>query len=196
MKKALIIVDVQTDFCEGGALAVDGGNAVAENVAKLVQDAAGRYDLIVTTQDWHVMPGPHFASTSGEEPNFVDTWPDHCVAGTPGSGLHPVLAAKGDLIDFKVYKGMTSAAYSGFEARTEEGEPLKDVLIRNGINSIDVVGLAYDYCVLATALDGARLGFKKKVHKSFTASVDAGNDPDVTATLSNYGVGVYWERLT
>ena len=115
MTRALIIVDVQPTFCEGGALPVTGGNAVAEAVAAYVEAHRGDYQLIVTTQDWHIDPGAHFSET----PDFVDTWPPHGVAGTDEAEMHPALANVN--ADVTVKKGQYEAAYSGFEGTTRTG---------------------------------------------------------------------------
>src|SRR5699024_6859793 len=116
--RALIVVDVQPTFCEGGALGVEGGNAVAERIAEFVGSHRGDYDLVVTTQDWHIDPGDHFSDT----PDFVDSWPPHGVAGTPEAELHPALA--GLDADHGIKKGQYEAAYSGFEGKDEDGNDL------------------------------------------------------------------------
>ena len=120
--RALIIVDVQPPFCEGGALAVEGGNVVAEKIADFVQDNLDEYALIVTTQDWHINPGSHFSDT----PDFVDTWPPHGVAGTPEAELHEAIASLP--IDVEVKKGEYAAAYSGFEGVEGRDRSLEDIL--------------------------------------------------------------------
>ncbi|MSS45657.1 isochorismatase family protein [Cutibacterium sp. WCA-380-WT-3A] len=151
--RALIVVDVQPTFCEGGALGVEGGNACAERIARYVLAHRGRYDLIVTTQDWHIDPGDHFS----DSPDFVDSWPPHGIAGTAEAEIHPAIA---DIpVDARVKKGQYAAAYSGFEGITEDGTSLETVLRDEGINAVDVVGLALSHCVKDTALDAQRLGF-------------------------------------
>ena len=127
MPRALIIVDVQPTFCEGGALPVTGGNAVAEAVAAYVDAHRDEYQLIVTTQDWHIDPGAHFSET----PDFVDTWPPHGVAGTAEAELHPALAHVN--ADVTIKKGQYEAAYSGFEGTTEDGKTLEEALRDAGI---------------------------------------------------------------
>ena len=122
MARALIIVDVQPTFCEGGALPVTGGNAIAEAVAAYVDAHRDEYQLIVTTQDWHIDPGAHFSET----PDFVDTWPPHGVAGTAEAELHPALAHVN--ADVTIKKGQYKAAYSGFEGTTEDGTTLEQAL--------------------------------------------------------------------
>ena len=155
--RALIIVDVQPTFCEGGALAVAGGNAVAARVAAYAAAHREDYRLVVTTQDWHIDPGPHFSDT----PDFVDTWPPHGVAGTAQAELHPALA--GLRPDARVKKGQYSAAYSGFEGVTDDGADLDRILAGAGIEALDVVGLAESHCVKDTALDGRRRGYAVRV---------------------------------
>ena len=139
--RVLIIVDVQPTFCEGGALAVAGGNAVAERVAAYATAHREDYRLIVTTQDWHIEPGAHFSAA----PDFVDTWPPHGVAGSVEAELHPALAGLG--LDAQVKKGQYAAAYSGFEGVTDDGASLDQVLAAAGITALDVVGLAESHCV-------------------------------------------------
>ena len=165
MPRALIIVDVQPTFCEGGALPVTGGNAVAEAVAAYVDAHRNEYQLIVTTQDWHIDPGEHFSQT----PDFVDTWPRHGVAGTPGAMLHPAL--DGLAADITVKKGQYAAAYSGFEGTTEDGHTLAEALRGAGVTDVDVVGLALSHCVCETALDALREGFGVRVIEALTAPV-------------------------
>ena len=138
-RRALLVVDVQPTFCEGGALPVPGGNDVARAIAEYAATHRERYELVVTTQDWHIDPGHHFA-TPPEEPDFVDTWPPHGVAGTEEAELHPALA---DLApDASVKKGQYTAAYSGFEGTDEGGRTLAQIL--EGVTAVDVVGLAED----------------------------------------------------
>ncbi|QRV01984.1 isochorismatase family protein [Arcanobacterium phocisimile] len=164
-QRALIIVDVQPTFCEGGALGVDGGNAVAERIADFVTEHADDYSYIVTTQDWHVNPGKHFA----EEPDFVDTWPPHGVAGTAEAELHEAIAALP--LDESVKKGEYQAAYSGFEGTSVDGEPLEVLLREQEITAVDVVGIAESHCVKATALDSLKAGFPTRVLSDLTVPV-------------------------
>lgn len=167
-RRALLVVDVQPTFCEGGALAVDGGNAVAEAVARYAEDHRERYDLVVTTQDWHIDPGAHFA-VHPAVPDYVDTWPPHGVAGTPEAELHPALA---DLApDVSVRKGQYAAAYSGFEGVTEDGRDLTTILADAGVTEVDVVGIAESHCVRDTALDARRAGLRTRVLTDLTVPV-------------------------
>jgi nicotinamidase/pyrazinamidase len=166
--RALLVVDVQPTFCEGGELGVEGGNAVAEGIARYTRDHRDRYDLIVTTQDWHVDPGPHFARPPAV-PDFVDTWPPHGVAGTTGAELHPVLA---DLSpDASVKKGEYVAAYSGFEGVDGAGRSLQRILHDGGVTDVDVVGIAESHCVRATTLDALGLGMGARVLTDLTVPV-------------------------
>jgi len=163
--RALLVVDVQPTFCEGGALAVAGGNDVAHAIAGFAAEHRADYDLVVTTQDWHVDPGDHFSAT----PDFVDTWPPHGVAGTAEAELHPALA---DLApDASVRKGAYAAAYSGFEGVDAEGRPLAEILAASGITAVDVVGIAESHCVRATALDAHGLGLRTRVLTDLTVPV-------------------------
>ena len=167
--RALIVVDVQNDFCEGGSLAVDGGAAVAAAVSSYVRSSS--YDAVVGTLDWHVDPGSHFS----DHPDFVHSWPVHCVADSSGSQPHPDLDQS--LIQAWFRKGRQRAAYSGFEGTTtlEDGTPmgLSGWLTERGIGTVDVVGIATDHCVRATALDAAAAGFHTSVLLDLTAGVAA-----------------------
>lgn len=163
--RALIIVDVQPTFCEGGALPVAGGDDVARAIALYATEHRPDYDLVVTTQDWHVDPGDHFSDT----PDFVDSWPPHGVAGTAEAELHPALSAV--VPEVSVKKGEYQAAYSGFEGRDGEGRLLADILLDARITRVDVVGLAESHCVKATALDAHALGLATRVLTDLTAPV-------------------------
>ena len=183
MASALIVVDVQNDFCEGGSLAVAGGADVARRIAELMQ-ADHSYDHIVATRDHHVDPGDHFA----DQPDFVDSWPAHCVAHTEGAQHHPSLARAPFAAIFD--KGEYAAAYSGFEGVSPEGDALADWLRARGIDRVDVCGLATDYCVKATALDAARRGFATTVLLDLTAAVDPASTDGVLGELREAGVTV------
>lgn len=180
--RALIIVDVQPTFCEGGALAVEGGNDVAERIADFVTDNADEYALIVTTQDWHVDPGEHFSSS----PDFVDTWPPHGVVGTPEAELHEAIASLP--IDAYVKKGEYEAAYSGFEGNDEEGGKLEDILRDANIRAVDIVGLAESHCVKETALDALRLGWPTRVLSDLTVPVSEELGAQARADMDEAGV--------
>jgi len=162
MSRALIVVDVQNDFCEGGSLAVTGGTAVAAAITEHVRSAG--YDHVVATRDHHVDPGHHFA----EHPDFLETWPAHCVVGTGGVELHANLDR--EALEAVFDKGEYAAAYSGFEG-TADGVPLADWLRGHGVDAVDVVGIATDHCVRATALDAVGNGFATRVLLPLTAGV-------------------------
>lgn len=165
MKKALIVVDVQNDFCEGGSLAVSGGADVASAISAYLAERGGDHAHVVATRDHHVDPGSHFSDT----PDFVDSWPPHCVAGTPGAEFHPNLVT--EPVEAVFDKGAYEAAYSGFEGATAEGVSLEEWLRRHGVTDVDVVGIATDHCVRATALDAVRAGFGARVLLGMTAGV-------------------------
>ena len=187
MVRALVIVDVQPTFCEGGSLAVEGGNQVAADIAALINSDHG-YALVVTTQDWHIEPGNHFSN----DPDFIDSWPPHGVADSPDAALHPALSNATQHIDRGVRKGQYAAAYSGFEGTTEDGISLLTLLRDAEITNVDVVGLAFDHCVRATALDAAKEGFTTKILVGFTASV--ANDTAAAARVELRGAGVILEE--
>lgn len=161
--RALIVVDVQNDFCEGGSLAVAGGTAVAHAINGLLAGPHG-YDHVVATADYHIDPGSHFA----DEPDFVGSWPRHCVAGTHGADFHPDLDTAP--IEAVFRKGEYAAAYSGFEGAAE-GQRLAEWLRSRGVDQVDIVGIATDYCVRATAEDAVREGFETRVLTGLTAGV-------------------------
>jgi nicotinamidase/pyrazinamidase len=162
--RALIIVDVQNDFCEGGSLAVAGGAAVARGISHHVAGGP-RYGHVVATKDYHVDPGSHFS----DHPDYAVSWPPHCVAGTTGADFHPNLDT--GAVEAVFRKGAHAAAYSGFEGLSEDGTPLADWLRGRGVDQVDVVGIATDYCVHATAADAAREGFSTRVLLDLTAGV-------------------------
>ena len=176
----LIVVDVQNDFCEGGSLAVAGGAAVAA----AVNDLFGSYEQVVATRDYHIDPGAHFSSS----PDFVDTWPVHCVAGTPGASFHPALDVGGVAAVFS--KGAYAAAYSGFEGTDPDGTPLADWLRAHDVSEVDVVGIATDHCVRATALDAAANGFTTRVLLDHTAGVAKPTVERALAQLREAGVAL------
>ncbi|MFI7598804.1 isochorismatase family protein [Actinoplanes sp. NPDC049681] len=165
MSRALIIVDVQNDFCEGGSLAVQGGAGVAAAISSALAGPTGRWDHVVATKDYHVDPGAHFST----HPDFVDSWPAHCVVGTAGSEFHPSLVTQ--RVEAVFHKGEHAAAYSGFEGHTEAGEGLADWLRDRDVTEVDVVGIATDHCVRATALDAKKAGFATTVLLDLTAGV-------------------------
>jgi nicotinamidase/pyrazinamidase len=171
-RRALLVVDVQNDFCEGGSLAVAGGEGVAAAISEFLRSRGEEYAAIATTQDWHVDPGAHFARPPAE-PDFVDSWPPHCVVGTPGAQLHRNLDT--DLVMATFRKGRHEAAYSGFEGTTQgrggREETLSEWLKDRAVEAVDVVGIATDHCVRATALDAVADGFQTRVLLDLTAGV-------------------------
>ena len=207
MSRALIIVDVQNDFCEGGSLAVDGGAAVAGAISEYLDAHHSEFDFVVATQDWHIDPGSHFS----EAPNFKDSWPRHCVAGTRGAELHPDLDT--EYIDAYFRKGQFAAAYSGFEGLLapedavptgerqaggmsgsadasgvdEDATGLDDWLQSHDVEDVVVVGIATDYCVKATSLDAVQAGYGVTVVRSLTAGI-AEDLEDAVAEMELGGV--------
>jgi nicotinamidase/pyrazinamidase len=180
--RALVVVDVQVDFCEGGSLAVEGGADVAAAVTRHARERADDYAAVVATQDWHVDPGDHFSDT----PDFVRSWPVHCVAGTAGAAPHPAF----DLgVAQEVFrKGAYEAAYSGFEGAAEDGTSLADWLRDKAVGEVDVVGIATDHCVRATALDAAAAGFGVRVLLPLVAGVSPATTEAALAELRAAGV--------
>ncbi|MCC9146574.1 MULTISPECIES: isochorismatase family protein [unclassified Arthrobacter] len=202
MARALIIVDVQNDFCEGGSLAVSGGADLAGEITDYVETSAGRYDLVAATQDWHIDPGTHFSET----PDFVDSWPPHCVAGTPGAQPHPDLDT--ELVDAFFRKGQYEAAYSGFEGvlapdvEVPLGDPdaepdaetetlsLDDWLRDHDVDEVVVLGLAADYCVRATALDAVAAGYTTAVIPELSRGIKRETTLAAWAELEDAGVEI------
>jgi nicotinamidase/pyrazinamidase len=162
--RALVIVDVQNDFCEGGSLAVSGGTAVARAITDYLAGPDGaRYDHVVASHDFHVDPGAHFSA----HPDYVASWPAHCVAGTAGAQFSPELDTS--RIEEIFRKGAYAAAYSGFEGASTAGATLQGWLIERDVTDLDVIGIATDYCVRATAVDAAAAGFATTVLLGLTA---------------------------
>lgn len=199
MARALIVVDVQNDFCEGGSLAVAGGADTAGEITDYLETNADRYDLVAATQDWHIDPGSHFS----DNPDFVDSWPVHCVAGSAGAALHPDLDP--ELIDAFFRKGQYEAAYSGFEAllvpddevptgdpdavqEPDEAVSLDDWLRENDVDEVVIVGLAADYCVRATALDAVAAGYTTTVIKDLTRGISREGVLAAFAEMEDAGV--------
>jgi nicotinamidase/pyrazinamidase len=179
MTRALVVVDVQNDFCEGGSLAVAGGAAVASAISARLR--SGGWDHVVATRDHHIDPGGHFAS----QPDFLETWPAHCVVGTGGVELHPNLD-RGP-IETIFDKGEYAAAYSGFEG-SADGVSLADWLRGQGVDAVDVVGIATDHCVRATALDAVGNGFATRVLLDLTAGVAEASTEAALEQLRTAGV--------
>jgi nicotinamidase/pyrazinamidase len=186
--KALLVVDVQNDFCEGGSLAVAGGSAVAKKISDYLKSAD--YELIVASRDWHDSDNNnsgHFADLEAE-PDYKTSWPVHCVANSEGAKYHPNLEL--DLIQAHVFKGQGAHGYSAFEGITEEGGTLAELLKLKGISQLDVVGIATDHCVLASALDAKKLGLAVRVISSLTAGVSPESTERAIDSLIDSGVEV------
>lgn len=181
-KRALIVVDVQPTFCEGGALGVEGGNATAERIAAFLDKHQKEYDLVVSTQDWHRDPGAHFS----DNPDFIETWPAHGVAGTEEANLHPALQHIAFDESFK--KGMYSAAYSGFEGLSDDGKSLNEVLKEHNIEDVDVVGIALSHCVMETALDAKHEHYNTTVFLDLTVPVTPEQGETAIKRLRESGV--------
>ncbi|MDT5257175.1 MAG: nicotinamidase/pyrazinamidase [Mycobacterium sp.] len=180
--RALIIVDVQNDFCAGGSLAVTGGAALAPAINDYLADEPG-YRHVVATKDFHVDPGDHFS----DHPDYSSTWPPHCIAGSSGADFHPDLDT--GPIEAVFRKGAHAAAYSGFEGVDEkDGTPLLEWLRRRGVDEVDIVGIATDHCVLRTAEDAARAGLTTRVLVDLTAAVAADSVAAALAEMRTAGI--------
>ena len=191
--RALFIIDVQNDFTEGGALGVDGGAAVATHVSEYLRTHPGAYGAVFASRDWHDGDsdnGGHFATTS--PPDFVVTWPPHCVAGTTGAEYHAALDTS--LVDFHVRKGQGKPAYSIFEGTTDDGETVAMKLDELGVTDIDVVGIATDYCVRASALDGIAAHRTVRVLTDLIAGVDPASSAAALTELDHAGATVVDSR--
>jgi nicotinamidase/pyrazinamidase len=185
--RALLLVDVQNDFCEGGSLAVTGGAAVAERITAWLRGHRDRYALVVASRDWHAAGddnGGHFAT----DPDFVTSWPAHCVEDTPGADYHPALDA--GLVDVHVRKGQGHPAYSMFEGVDDAGRPLRDVLAARGVDGVDVAGIATDYCVLQSAAGAVDAGLDVTVLADLCAGVAPGTTDAALMTLRDRGAHV------
>jgi nicotinamidase/pyrazinamidase len=189
MIRALLIIDVQNDFTEGGALGVDGGGAVAAAITAHLVAHPRRYGVVVASRDWHDADndnGGHFALDAA--PDFAGTWPVHCVAGTDGAEYHAALDTA--LIDIHVRKGQGVPAYSIFEGRTSEGRSLAAALDDLNVTAVDVVGIATDYCVRASALDAAATGRPVRVLSDLVAGVAADSSAAALTELAAAGIAV------
>ena len=190
MARALIVVDVQNDFCEGGSLPVTGGAQVAHDIAALLRartdrmPGAAAYDHVVATKDHHIDPGQHF----GDPPDYVDSWPAHCVVGSAGEAFHPNLDP--EPFDAIFRKGERRAAYSGFEGTAEDGTSLGDWLRAHDVTAVDVCGLATDHCVRATALDARRAGLRTRVLIGLSAGVAPETTERALAEMAAAGVEI------
>ena len=192
--RGLLIVDVQNDFCEGGALGVDGGTAVAQGISSWLRDNADDYAVILASRDWHNAHDDnqgHFAAV-GVEPDFVGTWPVHCVAGTPGAEYHPALEL--GAVTHHIAKGQGKPAYSLFEGVDADGRSAMDILSEAGVDSLDVVGIATDYCVRASALDAKAAGFQVRVLTDLVAAVAESSAMTTFEELTHAGVALERSR--
>lgn len=202
MTRALLVVDVQPTFCEGGGLPVAGGDACAGRIGSFLALRRGQYDVVVASQDWHIDPGSHWAVDGPAD--FVTSWPPHGAAGTPEADLHPAfLAALGappgtvpEAVDAVVRKGMHAAAYSAFEgvvvadlaAREPTGTPLARWLQERGVEEVDICGIATDHCDRATALDAVAAGFRTRLLVDLTVGVAADTTAAALEELQAAGV--------
>jgi nicotinamidase/pyrazinamidase len=190
MTRALIVVDVQNDFCEGGSLPVSGGAQAAHDIATLLHHWTARdpeapdYAHVVATKDHHIDPGAHWS----REPDFAESWPVHCRVGTDGEAFHPNLDPQP--FDAIFLKGEHAAAYSGFEGRTTSGAVLGDWLRDHEVEDVDVCGIATDYCVLQTALDAVREGFRTRLLSELCAAVAPGSGAAALDAMREAGVDV------
>ncbi|HWI43555.1 MAG TPA: isochorismatase family protein [Nocardioides sp.] len=189
-RKALIVVDVQNDFVEGGSLGVSGGHEVARRISAHLAERAGDYALVAASRDWHragETNGGHFHEP-GEQPDFRTTWPVHCVQGDAGSDYAPELVT--DAVTHHVVKGMGVPAYSAFEGVDADGRRLADLLREAGVEEVDVSGIATDYCVRATALDAATAGFRVRLLPGLHAGVAPESSAAALAEMRAAGVEV------
>ena len=200
MTRALFIVDVQNDFTEGGALGVEGGAAVAAGITRYLAQHPDRYDQVFASRDWHDGDndnGGHFATGplgAPDAPDFVTTWPVHCVAGTTGAEYHPALTLSAlslSAVTVGVRKGQGRPAYSIFEGVTDDGESLLQKLDGFGVGEVDVVGIATDYCVLASALDAVAAGRTVRVFDDLIAGVDPVSSALALTRLAAAGVRIH-----
>lgn len=190
MGTAIIVVDVQNDFSEGGSLGVEGGNAVAAAATALLRAHRDRFDLVIASRDWHVPGSPnggHFPP-AGVDPDYRTTWPLHCLQGTPGADYNPAFDAT--LADVAIFKGIDASAYSAFEGATADGTSLDDVLADHGIDALVLCGIATDYCVLQTALDARRRSLPVVVLEDLLAGVAPDTSTAAVATMREAGVVV------
>jgi len=170
MRNALLVIDVQNDFVDGGSLPVPGGVQVAALISRHVRHFKGEYQFVAATKDYHEDPGDHFS----DHPDFVNSWPPHCVVGTPGAALCTPISnlVREKLVQTVLEKGRHAAAYSGFDALDPRGHPMLDVLKEARVDHVDICGIATDYCVRATALDARKYEFQVRVLVNLCAAVN------------------------
>jgi nicotinamidase/pyrazinamidase len=179
--RALIVVDVQNDFCEGGSLPVTGGAALAGAISDYLSTGT-EYRHVVATQDFHIDPGDHFS----DQPDYQSSWPPHCRAGSIGAEFHPDLDS--DRFEAVFRKGTYAAAYSGFEGFDDAGTALADWLRQRGIEQVDLVGIATDHCVRRTAEDAVRTGLTTRVLLNLTAGVGEETTAEAIEAMQAAGV--------
>jgi nicotinamidase/pyrazinamidase len=184
MTSALLIVDVQNDFTEGGALAVAGGDAVAVGISRFLSAHAGDYALVIASRDWHDAVGDNGGHLA-DAPDYVDTWPAHCVAGSSGADYDPGLEVAS--ITHHVKKGQGKPAYSLFEGQTDDGQTVERLLDEQGVVDVDVVGIATDYCVRASAMDAIERGRRVRVFTDLVAGVAVESSAAALAELAHAG---------
>jgi nicotinamidase/pyrazinamidase len=187
MTNALIVVDVQNDFTEGGSLGVKGGTVTAASITEYIRNRKSNYAQIIASRDWHSPDGDnggHFAA----KPDMTTTWPRHCVQGTTGAAYNPALES--ELIDVQIYKGDGHPAYSAFEGNTPGGASLDDVLRKAKAGHIDIVGIATDHCVRATALDAIDKGYTVTVLIDLCVGVSADTSIAAVTEMSAAGVNI------
>lgn len=190
MAKALFVIDVQRDFCEGGAMACEGGAAVAQKITDYLTQNKNAYDIVFASRDWHTandLNDGHFPP-AGVQPDYVKTWPLHCIANTPGAEYHPNLHAS--LVDIHILKGQGKNGYSIFEGIDSTGQSLVELLAVNEITEVDVVGIATDHCVRASALDANTHGLKVRVISSLTVGVSEQSSEAAIDELVDAGISV------
>lgn len=172
MKRALIVVDVQNDFCEGGNLAVIGGSGIVPVINTLIKQFIANDDVVIATRELHPTNHTAFASVHGEPPSIdKELWPDHCIVGTVGAEFHPDLDLKNVAI-FSKGKDANDHPYSAFAAIGDKSDKwLYDYLVDNNVTSVYVCGLALDFCVMFTALDSIENGFYTVIIQDATAAV-------------------------
>lgn len=198
--RALIIVDVQNDFCEGGALPIGGGRDVARKIGLLLKEARtgatrGGYKTVVASKDWHEDPGPHFLRDSSH-PDKANGWPPHCLPHTWGSEFAPETFPNGNAFDYVsavFYKGIFGDGYSAFQGVSDPSvqatwqpntnQTLRQFLRAQVVDAVDVVGLALDFCVKATALDARSWGYETRVLRNYTAAVDKAQEDPQSALM-------------
>ncbi|MCX6502727.1 MAG: isochorismatase family protein [Microbacterium sp.] len=184
MTRALFLVDIQNDFTEHGALGVEGGDAVAHRVTAFLESHAGDYEIIVASRDWHDGDGDnggHFAA----EPDFIDTWPVHCVAGTVGAEYDDGFDV--GRVTHHLKKGQGNPAYSLFEGVSDDGVTATQLLEQHGILDIDIAGIATDYCVRASALDAIAAGRHVRVLTDLIAGVHPDSSERALAEIAHAG---------